>query len=152
MPTAPTATPTYSFAPGYTGLALYCSSFGTDDHTSSAWRTLNFRAGSTSGGTNLIPPDSDPVSGARRVARPGNSRGATYYSLSQAAFRSIHTPIYYAAQIVDQQFKGGPWGPERVLNFGPTITSVKDVPGDQGGAVRLTMTAAPFDVTGSPFQ
>ena len=95
-PTPPAISPGYSFLPGFTGVYLNGSTSWSDDHTTSAWRTINFRAGSTSGGTDLIPPDSDPVSGARRVARAGNARGANYYQLSQAGFRAIHTPIYYA--------------------------------------------------------
>ena len=80
------------------------------------------------------------------MSRAGNARGANYYQLSQAGFRAIHTPIYYAYRMRDTQFKGGAWSPERVIHFGPTITSVKDA-GRPGGAVRITMTASPFDVT-----
>jgi len=125
-------------------LWLLFGAYGSDDHTPQLALTHNFRAGTTSGSCNAIPPMSNLTSGRRLVAAPGQSNLATYRRLRIDRIGHNHD-IWWSVQSVDQSFKGSAWAPEQRFVLGPTIQSVADVPNDQGGRVRLAVQRSMFD-------
>ncbi|MFN8586206.1 MAG: FG-GAP-like repeat-containing protein [Candidatus Eisenbacteria bacterium] len=116
----------------------------SDDHTVTDL-TLNFRAGTTPGGVDVITPESGNTAAARLVARCGNAHSQSTCPLTWDLAPGFHGVFHVAAQAVDGAFRASAWSNEVQVSYGPRIVAVQDVPGDQGGAVRLTMKAAFFD-------
>jgi len=127
-----------------TELTLSVGFQGFDDHVASNALTQNFRAGTTSGAGNLIPPMSDAANGRRRVPRAGE---AGHGETARLAIDRIghNQSVWWNAQSVDPCWLGSTWAGEQQFVIGPAITSVTDVPGDQGGHVRLNVQRSPLD-------
>ena len=87
---------------------------GTDDLTPAAALTWNIRAGSTPGGTQIVSPLADPVTGRRRVLERGNAGLTRFLHLRLA--ESVET-IYWTAQAVDGGYLGGAWAPEQTVSM-----------------------------------
>jgi hypothetical protein len=117
---------------------------GFDDRTSHP--TWNYRAGTGPGASDIIAPMSH-VNGRRMIPRRGAGNPRT---IPLTAFG--HGSLYWSAQSVDQTFSGSAWAPERVFTPGPRIVQVADVPGDQGGHVRLTLSKSMLDTESSSYQ
>jgi hypothetical protein len=127
-----------------TELWLTFSGLGFDDHTPPQTLTYNFRAGTSSGAVDLIPPMSDLTTGRRMVARAGEAGHETVARL--AIDRIGHNQsVWWDVQNVDQSYLGSAWAGEQRIVLGPSIASVADIPNDQGGHVRVTVEKSPFD-------
>jgi hypothetical protein len=140
----PAAPPTSAATFTANALTLHCQP-AADDHTPGSGLTWNFRAGLVPGQADLVTPDAGLASGLRRVAREGNAANRRTYSIHWRELAGVHTPVYFAAQAIDGARRGGAWSPEAIVHIGGHILSVADVPGDQGGAVRVRLAAGLFD-------
>jgi len=56
-----------------------------------------------------------------------------------------HGTVHWAVQSIDGSSIGGPFSAEQTVVLGADILSVTDVPGDQGGHVRLAIARSPLD-------
>jgi hypothetical protein len=139
-PTAPTLLAESSA--GGTAVTLAWTA-AVDAETPTLGLTYNLRVSATPGGFDLWSPMSDPSSGARRVPRLGaaNHRTSWLYR-PPATLPSYH---YWSVQAIDGAWAGGPFAAESRINYAPFVASVTDVPGDQGGWVRLAIEPSVFD-------
>lgn len=133
---------TYTFV-GTSLFSVDLAMGGTDDHTPANLLTYNFRIGSSPGATDIVSPMSRLSDGKRLVPRPGEARFGYFRVLPILGVG--HGSLYVSAQTVDQSFKGSAWGPEVVHSLGPRIVEVNDVPGDQGGFLRVKIEKSTFD-------
>lgn len=117
------------------------AAFMVDDHTLGLDLTINFRAGTSPGTCDVIPAMSNLTTGKRMVPRQGS-----HHEIRPLSFTAFgHGSLYWSAQAIDQAYLGSDWAPERVFTPGPRITQIQDVPGDQGGHVRLTLDHSMLD-------
>ena len=123
---------------------LTFSGSGFDDHTPPQTLTRNFRAGTSSGAIDLISPMSDLTTGRRMLPEPGE---AGHESVARLVIDRIghNQSVWWSVQNVDQSDLGSPWAAEQRVVIGPVITSVTDIPNDQGGHVRVTLQKSPLD-------
>ena len=117
---------------------------GFDDHAPGVALTRNFRAGTSSGLGNLIPPMSNLVTGRRLVPEPGEAGHAEEARLRIEQI-GHNQSVWWDVQNVDPCYLGSSWAGEQRFVIGPAITSVADIPNDQGGHVRLTIQRSPLD-------
>lgn len=145
----PAAPPAPVAVPGASSLRLTCG-IATDDHTPSAGLSYNFRAGEAPGGNNAVVPDANTTTGRRQVARRGNTNGwnGREYLLLWERIGATHSgSLFWAAQAVDGAGSGGAWSTESVVHVGGWPMAVTDVPGDQGGQVRVRIGASLMDAS-----
>jgi hypothetical protein len=105
----------------------------------------NIRVGTTPGGIDIVSPESDTVTGRRRIPAMGNAQMRTNAFLRLPAGR-----YYWSVQAVDTGFAGGPWAPEQSFQFGaarftsitrqPLVGVVVDVVGYTGLTYRVLAT------------
>ncbi len=122
-------------------LTLSLDPLVSDDHTVDLDLTSNLRAGASPGGCDVISPMSNLSNGRRMIPRCGATHGVRTIPLTAIG----HGSLYWSAQTVDRGFLGSSWASERVFTPGPRITQIKDVPGDQGGHLRLTLDKSMLD-------
>ncbi len=120
---------------------LFASYSPVDDHSLSS--TMNLRIGSSANGVDIISPMANVGTGYRHVVQTGNnSSGASRF----VKFSGLgHGTIHWAFQAIDGSFIGGPFAAEQTVVLGADLLSITDVPGDQGGRVRLTIGRSPLD-------
>ncbi len=104
--------------------------------------TYDIRVGTTANGMDLASVPADPLTGLRRVAALG-ALTTTSYAIDLAR---IHRNPHYGIQMVDYGLKGGAFTDDTLFVLGAGIASVNDLPGDQGGWLRITFAASPLDV------
>ncbi len=86
----------------------------TDSQTPDAGLTFNLRVGTTPGGTDVVSPLSDPATGWRKVARPGNAWQRNFQNLI-----GLPDGIYYwSVQAIDNSFAGSPFAQEQTFTVG----------------------------------
>lgn len=89
----------------------------TDAET--ALPTYNVRMGTNSGGHEIIPPHSDPVTGWRRLPAMGNMFHRTSGIVTNL---NPFLTYYWAVQAVDAAFAGGPWSAEAAFHYVDPVT------------------------------
>lgn len=87
---------------------------GGDDLTPSAALTWNVRVGLTPGGSEVWSALSDPVTGVRRVLRPGNAEANRFLRLRVP---EGVTRLFWSVQAVDAGFLGGAWAAEQGVSL-----------------------------------
>ncbi len=109
-----------------------------DDRTPTPSLTWNLRVGITPGGSEIVSPLADAVSGRRFVLRPGNA--------GHNRFLNLRIPpsvkrLYWSVQAVDAGYLGGPWSAERTLSLeSTTVLSLTDITVSPTGPVRVRAT------------
>lgn len=101
----------------------------TDDSTPVPSLTYNVRVGTQPGGVDIVAPESDPVTGRRRIFEPGAAGTGTW------RVRKLKPGVYHwAVQAIDLGFEGGPWSVEQTFTIPgaivPTIVSFGRGAGD----------------------
>jgi hypothetical protein len=86
---------------------------------------------------------SNLTTGRRLVPRAGEAHLTPARYLPFKSFG--HGSLYYSVQTVDQAYQGSPWASEERLTIGPELALIQDVPGDQGGKVRLSIDKSLLD-------
>lgn len=89
----------------------------SDPHTPTPGLTYNVRVGTTPGGGWIVPPQSDPVTGRRRLPHIGSAEHRLFSMLT-------NLPVgfyYWSVQTVNNRFVGSPWAPEQpfAITSGP---------------------------------
>ncbi len=104
--TAPTA-------PGNLASNVQCDrvmlswSAASDNETPAAALSYNLRVGTTPGGSQIMSPQADPSTGARRVVEMGNVQ------LGSTAWLRLPAGIYFwSVQAVDAAYMGSPFAAE----------------------------------------
>lgn len=106
-PIAPTdLTPTLS-----SNRVVLSWSIASDAQTPAPGLTYNVRIGTRPGGTDILSPASDPVSGFRRIQQMGNAQHATQVILDLSHLPP-GTQCYWSVQSVDTTYAGSPWALE----------------------------------------
>jgi hypothetical protein len=134
-PTAPTGLT--SSANGY-GVVLSWNA-STDAQTPSAGLSYNIRVGSSSGGINIVAPQSDPVTGFRRLPQIGNAQQRRFSILTNLSAGTY----YWSVQAVDSAFAGSAFAPEVHFSLpGPGAAT--------GAAGQITSGSAVLNGTVTP--
>jgi hypothetical protein len=106
-----------------------------DDRTPTPSLTWNIRVGTTPGGSEIVSPLADAVSGRRFVPGPGNA--------GHNRFLNLRIPpavkrLYWSVQAVDAGYLGGPWSAERTLSLESTaVLSLTNITVSPAGPVRV---------------
>lgn len=109
-----------------------------DDRTPTQSLTWNVRVGTTPGGSDIVSPLADAVSGRRFVLRPGNAGHNRFLNLRVPP--SVNR-LYWSVQAVDAGYLGGPWSAERTLSLeSTTVLSLTDINVSPTGPVRVRAT------------
>ena len=87
---------------------------GSDAETPAAGLTYNLRVGTTPGGSDVLSPNSDPVTGFRRLPQFGNA----WERLSTTLTNLTNGFYYWSVQSVDTGLAGSPFAPEQKLAVG----------------------------------
>jgi hypothetical protein len=124
---------------------------GSDSETAAASLTYNLRLGTTSGGQEVSPAMANTATGYRRVAKLGNTNHNTswHIDLPREQFSE------WSVQSVDAGFAGSAFASPESVFLAPVVTSIGDVPDDQGGYVRVQFNQSELDSaiqTGHPIQ
>lgn len=90
----------------------------TDTETPSQGLSYNLRVGTTSGGSEVMSPDADPATGARRLPSLGNAGHTNRWVLSNLP----RGTYYWSVQAIDTGLAGSPFAAEVSL----TITNDVD--------------------------
>ena len=135
----PPSSPLHLRAPVQAGrIAFQWQPGVADDRTPTQSLTWNIRVGTTPGGSEIVSPLADALSGRRFVLRPGNA--------GHNRFLNLRTPpsvkrLYWSVQAVDAGYLGGPWSAERTLSLESTTTlSLTDITVSPAGPVRVRAT------------
>ena len=93
----------------------------SDAQTPSRGLTYNVRAGTTPGGTQLVAPQSDPVTGRRHLPHLGNAQHRLFAVLTNLAVGTY----YWSVQSVDTAFGASPFADEStfVITSGPPVAA-----------------------------
>jgi len=114
----------------------------SDRETSPPLITYEVRVGARPGGLEIVSPESNPVTGFRKVAAPGSER--TPFRRLRGLLRGTY---YWTVQSVDTALAGSEWAPEarfQVTNTAPTISQIPEVRLAPSQTLRL-----PFEVSDS---
>lgn len=114
----------------------------TDKETPSNALTYNIRIGTKPGSGDLVSPLANQT-GFRQIISSGNVGSNTSYEFSINDILNFPS-VFWTVQAVDQQFAGSAFSEETSL--GPIITSIRDVPNDQGGKVSIVWKASALDI------
>ena len=87
---------------------------GSDAQTPDAGLTYNLRIGTTPGGSDILSPESDLVTGWRRVPRAGNCG----QNLSRTLTLRSGGTYYWSVQTVDSAYAGSGFASERSFSLG----------------------------------
>lgn len=88
----------------------------SDDRTPSQSLTYNLRVGTVPGGVDVVSPESDPLTGYRRLPRHGNAGWR-----SEAQLRLSPGTYFAAVQAVDSVLAGGMFSPEIRFTVRPEL-------------------------------
>ncbi|MBK9390236.1 MAG: VCBS repeat-containing protein [Bacteroidetes bacterium] len=72
--------------------------------------TYNLRVGTTPGGTEVVSPMADVLTGKRLILEKGNAQLNTGWTIKDLKAAQTY---YWSVQAVDNGFKGGAWAPEK---------------------------------------
>jgi hypothetical protein len=106
-PTAPSGLLALTQYPGTTVTLRW--SPASDAQTPAAGLSYNLRVGTTPGGSDVVSPMSDPVSGTSRCAAFGNAYQRTFAFLQKL---TMNRTYYWSVQAIDSAYAAGPWAPE----------------------------------------
>ena len=93
----------------------------TDPHTPAPGLTYNVRVGTTPGGGQVVPPQSDPNSGQRWLPQMGNAEHRLF-----SVFTNLPVGLYYwSVQTVNHSFVGSAWAAEQTfaITSGPPVVA-----------------------------
>ena len=90
----------------------------TDDHTPASGLNYNVRVGSVSDGVDIVSPESDPVTGQRRVVQIGNAQERLFSLLTNLCGGTY----YWSVQAIDTAFAGGAFAAESTFVIPPSIS------------------------------
>jgi Concanavalin A-like lectin/glucanases superfamily/FG-GAP-like repeat len=124
--TAPTAPTSLSAVVTDNGVLLEWNA-ATDAQTPSSGLSYNIRVGTTSGGWDIVSPDSDSVSGYRRVARLGNAQERLFAMVTNLPLGRI----FWSVQAVDTSFAGSPFAAEASFTVGQPVLFIRPAPPGQ---------------------
>ncbi len=97
---------------------------GADPHTPTPGLTYNVRIGTTPGGGNIVPAQSDLLSGRRRLPQMGNAEHRLF-----STFTNLSLGVYYwSVQAVNNSFAGSAWAPEQMFTITNTPPVVATLP------------------------
>jgi hypothetical protein len=91
----------------------------SDAHTPTPGLTYNLRVGTAPGGGQIVPSQSDPITGQRRLPQRGNAEHRLFATLT-----NLPLGLYYwSVQTVNNSFVGSLWAPEQTLavTSGPPV-------------------------------
>ena len=89
----------------------------TDAQTPASGLSYNVRVGTAPGGSDVVSPHADSVTGFRRVPKPGNAQQRLSFTLTNLASGYY----YWSVQAVDSAFAGGPFSAENSFIIGAVI-------------------------------
>ncbi len=139
--TAPSP-PTGLSAQGIGSNLAFTWAAGGDAQTPTLGLNYNLRIGSSAGAIDIVSPMANPATGQRSVARIGTIQASRKPIVLPSNF---HANLYWSVQAIDGAFAGSPFSAEQLLALSGVIASLADVPGDQGGWLRLTLNRSPLD-------
>lgn len=84
----------------------------TDAETPVAGLTYNVRVGTSPSGVDVVSPQSDVVTGVRRIQAFGNAGKRLAWTLQNAPVGNLS----WSVQALDSAYAGGAWAPESVVN------------------------------------
>jgi hypothetical protein len=116
-------------------------SAGSDTHTPTPGLTYNVRIGSSSAGSEIVPPHSDSASGRRQVPKIGNAEHRLFSVVNNLPIGTY----YWSVQTVNNSFVGSPWAPEQtfVISNGPPLASTLPASNILCCSALLSGTAVP---------
>jgi hypothetical protein len=117
--TPPTAPPNLSAQIMTHGGVKLSWAAATDDHTPSTGLNYNIRVGSSSGGVDIVSPESNPITGQRRVVDIGNAQERLFSLLTNLSGGTY----YWSVQAIDTAFAGGAFATEATFVIPPAIGS-----------------------------
>jgi hypothetical protein len=95
-----------------------------DDTTASKALTYSVRLGTNSGGSQILAPDADPVTGCRRLVPEVNAWPNPFRLISSLPDGNY----FWSVQAIDAGYAGSPFAPEASFSyFHPTITGPTNV-------------------------
>ncbi len=115
----------FSSAPTNGARVILSWTAATDAQTPALGLTYNLRVGTVPGGCDIVSPQSEPVTGHRRVFATGNAGQRLFAYLQKLP---INTTYYWSVQAVDGGLAGGPWAPEATFSTRPRLAG--DINGD----------------------
>lgn len=149
---------TIPFAPGNltavrsgTGMLLSWSP-GSDAETPTAALTYNIRVGTTPGGSDIVSPESDSVTGWHRLPQGGNTQNRLFTYLDHFHATNF-TTYYWSVQTIDGIYAGSTWAPEASftrLELAPGVTTLAATFVTSSNAV-LNGTINPIDFASGAF-
>jgi len=84
---------------------------GNDAHTPTNGLTYNVRVGTTSGGGQIVSPQSDPLTGRARLPQMGNAGHRLFSSVT-----NLPVGLYYwSVQTINNSFAASAWAPEQTF-------------------------------------
>jgi hypothetical protein len=108
----------------------------TTDNTSAASMSYNVMVGTSSGGVNVVSPNSSPASGLHRLAGMGNTQTGTSFAL-----RNLQRGVsyYWKVQAVDNSWKGSAFAAGTNFTYNSVIQpSALSVPVRDGASATLS--------------
>lgn len=122
-PEQPTAPPALTAAVTNDSVTLTWAA-ATDPHTPAAGLTYNVRVGTNSSGGQIVSPQSDPVTGQRRVPQMGNAGQRFFSTLTNLPLGQY----FWSVQTVNHSFVGSPWSAEQTFLVTNAPASVATLP------------------------
>lgn len=119
------------------GAILSWSRASDGETTNAAALTYNLRIGTNAGGSQIMSPHADTITGWRRVARSGNAGPATRWH--------SHLPpgtYYWSVQAIDAAFAGSAFAGENTFTIPSEPARIVDAAFAGPGQFRLTIQAA----------
>ena len=116
---------------------------GSDDHTPDQCLSYNLLVGISPGSINITAPESDPETGYRRIAKPGNAGYDTSYLL-----KNLQPGMYYyQIQTIDGAYIGSEFSPVDIFYVYETTapTLVHPYPNQDSIHSQDTFTWLPLD-------
>ncbi len=118
---------------------------GGDLETAAAALSYNLRVGTSRAGSEIVVPMADLDTGYRQVVGIGNRGGSADWQME-----GLQRAWYWSVQTIDHGHMGSSFAPVDSILYMPMLTSVEDVPEDQGGRLRLRIRASDLDAATVP--
>jgi hypothetical protein len=131
-PNTPPSVPTNLSAASTDSTVTFTWDVSSDSETPTAALSYNLRVGTTPGGSEVMSPMADVVSGHRLVPQLGNVQQRTSWTL-KLAFGTY----YWSVQAIDSCFDGSAFAEEQVLNDTPVENAFYATFVDEDSSVRL---------------
>lgn len=149
--TPPTAPGNLTATRSGTGIILSWSP-GGDAETPAATLTYNIRVGTTPGGSDIVSPESDVVTGWHRLPQGGNARNCLFAYLDHLHATNF-TTYYWSVQTIDGIYAGSTWAPESTftrLELPPAVITLPATSITSSNAV-ISGTVNPVDFASGAF-